>query len=121
MFSSAAYQRLDSEDVENSSEVDLKAHLTNTSLQTELGESNVRLLEELEGCTILSDENKRTFKKADMPILISQVKDVLVETFRAALQNPVHFQVIYRLTHCVFTATENLLIGSPKRIRTLWN
>ncbi|KJA25734.1 hypothetical protein HYPSUDRAFT_1068898 [Hypholoma sublateritium FD-334 SS-4] len=95
LFSSAAYQQLDSDDIEDSSKVNLKAHLTNTSLQAELGESNVRLLDELEGCTVLSDKkNQRTFEKADISNLISQVKDVLVETFRAALQNPVHFQAL---------------------------
>lgn len=116
MFSSTAYQHLDSESIEDSSEIDLKAHLTNTSLQTELGESNVRLLDELEGCTILSDKKLQTFTKAAISTLITQIKDILVETFRAALQNPIHFQVLRELTQNILTVAENILIGSPKCI-----
>ncbi|KAF8203106.1 tubulin-tyrosine ligase [Pholiota molesta] len=92
LFSSAPYHLPD--DTEDCSEIDLKPHLTNTSLQTELGESNVRLLDELEGCTVLSDNQQRKLKKSDISQLISQIKDVLADTFKAALQNPVHFQAL---------------------------
>ncbi|KAF9480074.1 tubulin-tyrosine ligase [Pholiota conissans] len=92
LFSSAPYSLPD--ETEDCSEIDLKPHLTNTSLQTELGDSNVRLLDELEGCTILSGSDPRKLKKSDILLLISQIKDILAETFKAGLQNPVHFQAL---------------------------
>jgi tubulin--tyrosine ligase len=74
--------------------IDLRPHLTNSSLQTELGESNVRLLDELEGCQVASDgvDGVTSFRRSDIDNLIMQISEVLAETFRAALQNPVHFQ-----------------------------
>ncbi|KAL4243551.1 putative tubulin-tyrosine ligase [Abortiporus biennis] len=42
---------------ETHSEMDISAHLTNTSLQTERGEAGVRLFDELVGCQILSSES----------------------------------------------------------------
>ncbi|KAI0361738.1 tubulin-tyrosine ligase [Trametes cingulata] len=39
---------------ESTGELDLAAHLTNTSLQTDRGEAGVRLLDELVGCHVLS-------------------------------------------------------------------
>lgn len=81
---------------EDESPIDLTAHLTNTSLQTHRGEEGVRLLEELIGCRILSyrDDSKLEVLTADdVQNILGQLADVLAETFKAALQNPVHFQV----------------------------
>jgi len=71
----------------------LTPHLTNTSLQTDRGEAGVRLLDELVGCQILSPGWDRTLTEGDVKNLIDQMGEVLSETFKAALENPVHFQV----------------------------
>ncbi|KAF8912819.1 tubulin-tyrosine ligase [Gymnopilus junonius] len=88
LFSSMPYLPLSSQ----SSDIDLKAHLTNTSLQTELGDSNVRLLDELQGCHILSDGSGKTLTSSDIAELVTEISTVLADVFRAASQNPVHFQ-----------------------------
>lgn len=82
------------------SSVDLAPHLTNTSLQTHRGEEGVRLLDELIGCSILSsDESGKgpdgylTLTSGDVAAIKDQVAGVLAETFKAALEMPVHFQV----------------------------
>ncbi|KAG5654757.1 hypothetical protein H0H81_003765 [Sphagnurus paluster] len=72
--------------------IDLTPHLTNTSLQKYNGEEGVRLLDELVGCQILSSSDYATFQKEDSASIICQIVEILAETFRAALQNPVHFQ-----------------------------
>ncbi|KAI0724450.1 hypothetical protein C8T65DRAFT_691499 [Cerioporus squamosus] len=56
LFSAVPYNppSKQSGDGEAAGELDLAAHLTNTSLQQERGEEGVRLLEELVGCHILS-------------------------------------------------------------------
>jgi tubulin--tyrosine ligase len=93
LFSSAAYTPLDISATGESGRIDLRPHLTNTSLQTELGESNVRLLDELEGCHILSgNEEGSVFSRSHIEDLLKQMTSVVAEVFRAALQNPVHFQ-----------------------------
>lgn len=74
--------------------INLSPHLTNTSLQTERGEENVRLLDELVGCKILSGDGAHdVFSQDDHKTLISQIGDVLAETFKAGLEASVHFQV----------------------------
>jgi tubulin--tyrosine ligase len=81
------------------SSIDLSPHLTNTSLQTHRGEEGVRLLQELVGCRILSDQKSdRRLTSQDVDKIIKQMSLVLSETFRAASQLPVHFQVsrLYR-------------------------
>lgn len=80
---------------ENLYPVDLAAHLTNTSLQSSRGEEGVRLFDELVGCQILDEKADRvgTFTGNDRKNIIQQMVHVLSETFRAALQTPVHFQV----------------------------
>lgn len=95
LFSSAPYTSLDISSTGESSHIDLRPHLTNTSLQvTELGESNVRLLDELEGCHVLSgNEAGDVLTRFHIDDLVKQMADVVAEVFRAALQNPVHFQV----------------------------
>ena len=73
--------------------LDLTPHLTNTSLQIQRGDDNVRLLGELVGCHILSGESNAILRPSDIDTIIIQMRDVLADTFKAALQNPVHFQV----------------------------
>jgi tubulin--tyrosine ligase len=77
----------------NHSSVDLAPHLTNTSLQVNGGEQSVRLLEELIGCHILSQEGEPLLTTANFEDIVQNVGKVLAETFKAALGNPVHFQV----------------------------
>ncbi|KAG6832481.1 hypothetical protein H0H92_001527 [Tricholoma furcatifolium] len=76
--------------------LDLTPHLTNTSLQTHMGEEGVRLFSELNGCRILSsnEDKSATFTSEDITEIIKQTADVIGETFKAALENPVHFQPI---------------------------
>ena len=71
----------------------LAPHLTNTSLQADQGEASVRLLDELVGCQILSPTWDRKLTEEDVNDLTSQIGEILSETFKAALGNPVHFQV----------------------------
>ena len=75
--------------------VSLAPHLTNTSLQTHHGEENVRLLDELIGCHILSggeESSDNMLSAADVAAIKQQIADALSETFRAALDQPIHFQ-----------------------------
>lgn len=93
LFSSVAYTPPDISATGESGRIDLRPHLTNTSLQTGLGESNVFLLDELEGCHILSgNEEGSVFSRSHIDDLVKQMAGVVAEVFRAALQNPVHFQ-----------------------------
>ncbi|KAL5534260.1 hypothetical protein ACEPAG_722 [Sanghuangporus baumii] len=74
---------------------DLRSHLTNTCLQGAVGEENVRLLHELIGCNILSGDGSDAsylFSEEDVASIMDQISDALSETFKAALQMPVHFQ-----------------------------
>ncbi|KAJ3538506.1 hypothetical protein NM688_g6513 [Phlebia brevispora] len=82
-------------DSDDSSGMDLSAHLTNTSLQVERGEAGVRLFDELVGCNILhgSLENG-ILTAADLEDIKSQMADVLGETFKAAMNMSIHFQPI---------------------------
>lgn len=73
----------------------LTPHLTNSSLQTDWGETGVRLLNELVGSQILSPGWVREFTEEDVSDLIAQTGKILSETFKAALENPVHFQVTF--------------------------
>ncbi|KAG2146582.1 tubulin-tyrosine ligase family-domain-containing protein [Suillus bovinus] len=76
-------------------DIDLTPHLTNTSLQIDRGEEGVRLLDELSGCHILSgDDTNRgaLFTSEDIENIKVQMCSVLAETFKAALEMPVHFQ-----------------------------
>jgi hypothetical protein len=78
--------------------IDLARHLTNSSLQIQRGEEGVRLFDELVGCHILSC---RANAPCGGSILTSdhltniqdQIAETLAETFKAALQSPIHFQV----------------------------
>ncbi|KAJ6519516.1 tubulin-tyrosine ligase [Mycena sanguinolenta] len=96
LFSAAPYVRPSAEKDEDGDPlpVDLEPHLTNTSLQAERGEEGVRLFSELVSCQILSDpDSARTqFNAEDMQTIIDQIVGILAETFKAALENPIHFQ-----------------------------
>ncbi|KAJ6627243.1 tubulin-tyrosine ligase [Mycena sp. CBHHK59/15] len=72
--------------------IDLGPHLTNTSLQTDRGEEGVRLFDELVSCHILSGQQAVEFSTVDKKTIIDQMIVVLAETFKAALENPIHFQ-----------------------------
>lgn len=76
--------------------VDLTPHLTNTSLQSDRGDEGVRLLDELSGCHILSGGNSdhgALFTPEDIEDLKVQMSTVLAETFKAAIEMPIYFQV----------------------------
>lgn len=81
---------------EESEDFDLTPHLTNSSLQTEKGDENVFLLDELPGMPILSRESLDLFSAEHVHEIKTQMMDVLDETVRAALEFPVHYQVILR-------------------------
>ncbi|KAF8807556.1 tubulin-tyrosine ligase [Phlegmacium glaucopus] len=92
LFSSAPYVTPLSD--QDAFSLDLTPHLTNTSLQIQCGDDNVRLLDELVGCRILSGESNAILRSSDIDAIVIQMRDVLADTFKAALQNPVHFQVL---------------------------
>ncbi|KAJ3844100.1 TTL-domain-containing protein [Lentinula raphanica] len=96
LFSSLPYTVPNASDSSTSTQVDLAPHLTNTSLQTHRGEEGVRLLNELVGCRILSEgfEDHPVLTEDDVEDVLSQIGIILSETFKAALENPVHFQAI---------------------------
>lgn len=81
--------------------MDLAPHLTNTSLQTNPGEQGIFLLDELLGCHVLSGSgtskndigNVLQLTVHDIAAIKDQMANVLSETFKAALEMPVHFQV----------------------------
>ena len=75
--------------------VDLRPHLTNTCLQQHRGELGVRLFEELIGCNMLPVDvfGSRTLSREDFNEIIKQISGVLADTFQAAAQSPIHFQV----------------------------
>ena len=78
--------------------IDLVPHLTNSALQTHRGEDGVRLFDELVGCHILphGDDvptSDSTLTSGHLANIQDQIADVLAETFTAALQSPIHFQV----------------------------
>lgn len=79
--------------------LDLRPHLTNTSLQTPTPESpdpndNVRLLSEMIGTPIhsLGSGGERTLTDRDVELITQMVYKTLADTFSAALESPVHFQ-----------------------------
>ncbi|KAG9053677.1 hypothetical protein FS842_007479, partial [Serendipita sp. 407] len=76
----------------------LSAHLTNTALQAQHGEENVRLLQELVGSRLFSasSQNVETARltQGDVDFIIDEVAASLGEVFRACLTSPVHFQTL---------------------------
>ncbi|KAL1690355.1 tubulin-tyrosine ligase family-domain-containing protein [Schizophyllum commune] len=118
LFSSVPYAPPESSP--DDADIDLAPHLTNTSLQTHRGEEGVRLLDELVGCTILGSEDgaattEATFTKAHIADIVSQMREILSETFKAAMANPVHFQPIpnaFELFGVDFLVQHNPTAGS---------
>ncbi|KAF8633946.1 hypothetical protein AX15_001129 [Amanita polypyramis BW_CC] len=96
LFSAVPYQPPRATDGEATMSIDLTPHLTNTSLQMHRGEGGVRLFQELVGCHILSgsQNSDRRLTSEDVDSIVNQMSQALSETFRAALQTPVHFQVL---------------------------
>ena len=94
LFSSVPYSRPSLREGDETT-IDLRAHLTNSALQTELGEENVRLLTELVGSTILSGAERRKLTEEDVARLTDQVALILGEVFKPGLDSAVHFQVLY--------------------------
>lgn len=86
-----------SDDPHTPAEMDLSCHLTNTSLQIHRGEAGVRLLDELLGCKILSgtpsSDESDVLTEEDFEDIKLQMGEALGETFKAALEMSVHFQV----------------------------
>jgi hypothetical protein len=79
-------------------DIDLAPHLTNSSLQTHRGEEGVRLLDELVGCHVISgdvDESRSILTQSHLESIQDQMADTLSETFKAAIQSPIHFQVTF--------------------------
>ncbi|OSD03531.1 hypothetical protein PYCCODRAFT_1365587 [Trametes coccinea BRFM310] len=143
LFSAVPYgppsaQRQGAEDCK----LDLAAHLTNTSLQTERGEAGVRLLDELVGCHVLSSPtsnvNERrsdsdgssqitqsTIRSDDISAIKSQICDVLAETFKAAIEMSVHFQLqslqavpnAFELFGIDFVVTHNPSLNASQRFQ----
>lgn len=91
LFAPAPYEPPQAADDEHA--MDLAPHLTNTALQQERGEEGVRLLDELVGCHIISADGDSLFSAENVSELKQQIADILADTFKAAVSNPIHFQV----------------------------
>ncbi|KAI6005236.1 tubulin-tyrosine ligase family-domain-containing protein [Pisolithus orientalis] len=73
----------------------LLPHLTNTSLQIHRGEEGVRLFDELIGCHILSgSRGDLLLSELDIADIKEQMAWILADVFKAAVEQPVHFQVL---------------------------
>ncbi|KAI6153449.1 tubulin-tyrosine ligase family-domain-containing protein [Pisolithus tinctorius] len=73
----------------------LLPHLTNTSLQIHRGEEGVRLFDELIGCHILSgSRGDLLLSELDIADIKEQMARILADVFKAAVEQPVHFQVL---------------------------
>lgn len=83
--------------VTDDGKLDLAAHLTNTSLQTDKGDENVRLLDELIGCNILGGPVGETLSHEDVQDIQDQIAGLVGEIFQAALGMSVHYQVCFAL------------------------
>lgn len=98
LFAATSYIPPAHEEDDETGDVDLTAHLTNTSLQIDNPDtqSGVRLLSELVGCTVYSGSSEwrgRTLTQGMVDNLVDQVSAVLAEAFKAAIASPIHFQV----------------------------
>jgi tubulin--tyrosine ligase len=94
LFSSQPYSRPVSDD---EGKPTLAVHLTNTALQEAKGEENVRLLQELVGCRMFSvdssDLGDQKLSQEHVNSIVDEVAMCLAETFKAAINSAVHFQV----------------------------
>ena len=74
--------------------MNLAPHLTNTSLRSNHSKDTIRLLEELINCRVITGRSEGIKLTAeDVTDIVSQIVDVLAETFKAGLETPIHFQV----------------------------
>ena len=81
----------------------------------------MRLLEELVGCQILSPDWDRKLTEEDVNDLTNQIGEILSETFKAALGNPVHFQVTNSNDHIWFAAAKTIQTSaSSECLRAFW-
>ncbi|KDQ63771.1 hypothetical protein JAAARDRAFT_29812 [Jaapia argillacea MUCL 33604] len=73
---------------------EMARHLTNTCLQPGQGEEYVRLLDELVGWSVIGDADGegKVLTPEDVESVKVRMGKVLAETFKAALEMPVHFQ-----------------------------
>ena len=79
---------------DHDSKLSLTPHLTNTSLQIHRGEEGVRLLDEMCGNHILSDGTRSpALTERDIADIQRQMSQIIAEVFKAAIEQPVHFQV----------------------------
>ncbi|KIK71175.1 hypothetical protein GYMLUDRAFT_33313 [Collybiopsis luxurians FD-317 M1] len=121
LFSSAPYSTPSSDNPT----LDLAPHLTNTSLQTHRGEEGVRLLEELIGCHILSTSSEgeeRKLTSENVSTIMRQIADILAETFKAALENPINFQALpnaFELFGVDFLVTDEKVETSRLQVKLL--
>ncbi|KAH8987149.1 TTL-domain-containing protein [Lactarius deliciosus] len=79
--------------------IDLAPHLTNSSLQSHRGEEGVRLLDELVGCHVMSGDagdgpRSNLLTQSHIENIQDQMAHTLSETFKAAIQSPIHFQPV---------------------------
>ncbi|KAI9445132.1 TTL-domain-containing protein [Lactarius indigo] len=79
--------------------IDLVPHLTNSSLQTHRGEEGVRLFDELVGCHVMSGDagdgpKSNLLTQSHLENTQDQMAEALSETFKAAIQSPIHFQPV---------------------------
>jgi len=97
LFSAVPYVEPTAQESESGepSHIDLAPHLTNTALQTHRGEQGVRLLEELVGCQTFSGlgyTGNAKLTTENVENIVNQMAKILAETFKAALEMPIHFQ-----------------------------
>lgn len=95
LFSAVPYVEPGFDSTRHEKPMDLAPHLTNTSLRGHHCDDGVRLLEELIDCRTLSKglEDNAKLAKTDVDDIVSQIVDILAETFKAGLETPIHFQV----------------------------
>jgi tubulin---tyrosine ligase len=110
-------------------EIDLAAHLTNTFLHVASQDSEpyVKLLGELVGQPVLGapvhgskDDQPRLFTNADVDDIVSQMKPILSEVFKAALANPVHFMVSFTTIRNMNFAYLDLSKALAECVRVIW-
>ncbi|EPQ60840.1 TTL-domain-containing protein [Gloeophyllum trabeum ATCC 11539] len=90
LFSSAPYGP--PSPARDSTGIDLTPHLTNTCLQPEHSEAHVRTLDELVGCSVLSADGGKVVTQEDVERIKIRMGEITAEVFKAALENPIHFQ-----------------------------
>ncbi|KAI0321720.1 TTL-domain-containing protein [Amylostereum chailletii] len=130
LFSSKPYGSPMPTDENDPTSIDLAPHLTNTSLQTHRGEEGVRLFDELVGCHVLSNGSAEGLEPCQLTAkhvtdIQDQMAGVLAETFKAALETPVHFQSLpnafelYGVDFLVSHAAPDVTSGTSFQVKLL--